>query len=98
MQDTSNMLTRWAIALQGFDFTVERKPGKLHVVPDTLSRLFGDVPEDTTQGKKSLSDVLPSQPRLASICRNIPDDGQPYRSPSPSAYEVHSNNLKNNSV
>ena len=40
MQDTSNMLTRWAIALQSFDFTVRHKPGRLHVVPDTLSRLF----------------------------------------------------------
>ena len=39
MQDTSNMLTRWAIALQGYDFTVEHKPGKLHVIPDTLSKL-----------------------------------------------------------
>ena len=62
------------------------------MVPHTLSRFFGDTPEGTTQGK-SLSDVLPSQPRLASICRNVPEDGQPYRSPSPRAYEVHSENL-----
>ena len=87
------MLTRWAIALQSFDFAVEHKSGKLHVVPDTLSRLFGDIPDDTTQGKKSLSDVLPSQPRLASICCNVPQDGQPYRPPNPRAYEVHSNHL-----
>ena len=93
MLDTSNMLTRWAIALQSLDFTVERKPGKSHVVPDTLSRLFGDIPEDTTQGKTSLSDVLPSQPTLASICRNVPQDGQPYRPLTPRAYEVHYNNL-----
>ena len=93
MQDTSNMLTRWAIALQSFDFTSEHNPGKLHVVPDTLSRLFGDIPEDTTQGKTPLSDVLPSQPRLASICRNVPQDGQPYRPPTPRAHEIHTNNL-----
>ena len=79
MQDTSTMLTRWAITLQGFDFTVEQKLVKLHVVPDTLSRLFGDTPEDTTQAKKSLSEVLLSQSKLASICRNAPEDGQPYR-------------------
>ena len=34
------MLTRWAIALQSYDFTVVHKPGKLHVIPDTLSQLF----------------------------------------------------------
>ena len=94
MQDTSNMSTRWAIALQSFDFTVEHKPRKLHVDQDTLlSGLFGDIPEDTTQGKTSLSDALPSQPTLASICRNVPQDGQPYRPPTPRAYELHSNNL-----
>ena len=87
MQDTSNMLTRWAIALQSFDFTVEHKPGKLHVVPDTLSRLFGEIPEDTTQGKTSLPDVLPPKPRLASICRDVPQDGLPYCPPTPRAYE-----------
>ena len=40
MQDTSNMLTRWAIALQSYDFIVQHNPGKLDVVPDTLSRMF----------------------------------------------------------
>ena len=78
MQDTSNILTRWAIALQAFDFTVEHKPGKLHV-PDTLSRRFGDIPEDTTQGKKSLPGVLPWQPKLSFFCRHVHEDGQPYR-------------------
>ena len=36
MQDASNMVCRWAIALQSYDFTVKHKPGRLHVVPDTL--------------------------------------------------------------
>ena len=75
MQDTSNMLTHWAIALKAFDFTVEHKPGKLYVVPDTQSRLFGNVSEDTTVRTSSVSDVLQSQPMLASTCRNVPDDG-----------------------
>ena len=79
------MLTRWAIALQGFDLTVEHKPGKLHVVPDTLSRLFANVSEDTTVEASSVSDVFQSQLKLASICRNVRDDGSPYHPPSPRA-------------
>ncbi len=64
------MLTRWAIALQGFDFTVVHIPGKLHVVPDTLSRLFGEVTEDSSVGSISNPAELPSHIPLASICRN----------------------------
>ena len=40
MQDTSNMLTRWAIALQSYDFTVKHKPGKLH---DCAGHAFTNV-------------------------------------------------------
>ena len=72
MQDTSNMLTRWAIALQNFDFTVKHVAGKLNIVPDALSRLFGEVEEEP----------LPQEPALASICRNVPSD-RPYRAPGP---------------
>ena len=32
MQDISNMLTQWAIALQSYDFTVEHKPAKLNII------------------------------------------------------------------
>ena len=73
MQDTSNMLTRWAIALQSYDFTVKHKPGKLHVLPDTLSRLFAfEQQEEITE------------PKLVPICRNVPEDpalrtGIPYQ-------------------
>ena len=64
MHDTSNMLTRSAIALQSYDFTVVHKPGKLHVNPDTLSRLFAFEKQQETEIK----------PILTPICRNVPDD------------------------
>ena len=63
MQDTSNMLTRWAIALQSYDFTVEHKPGKLNIIPDTLSRLFSFEHSE-----------MRVAPHLAPICRNVPDN------------------------
>ena len=47
VQDTSNMLTQWAIALQSYDFTVEHKPGKPNIIPDTLLRLFNFEDSET---------------------------------------------------
>ena len=82
MQDTSNMLTRWAICLQKYDVTVKHVPGKLNFVPDTLSRTFSEV-----DGKP-----LPSEPQLAAICHNVPDD-QHFHPPNPREYELSSNNL-----
>ena len=52
-------------------------------------RRFGDIPEKATEEMKCFYDVLPPQPRLASVCRNVPEQRQPYRSPSPRADEVH---------
>ena len=71
------MLTRWAICLQNYDFTVKHVPGKLKVVPDTLSRTFSEV-----DGKP-----LPSEPQLAAICRNVPND-QLFHSSKPHEYEL----------
>lgn len=63
MQDTSNMLTRWAIALQPYEFIARHKPRKLHVTPDTLSRLFA-FDRQQEAGIK---------PLLTPICRNVPE-------------------------
>ena len=82
-QETSNMLTRWAIELQNYDFTVKHVPGKLNVLPDMLSRAFSGVN----------GEPISCEPRLAAISRNVPIDG-PYHPPGPrkhelSAYNVH---------
>ena len=76
------MVTHWAICLQNYNFTVKHVPGKLNVVPDTLSRIFDEV-----NGKPS-----PSEPQPAAICRNVLDD-QPFHSPNPREYELSARKL-----
>ena len=56
--------------------------GKLNVVPDALSRLFGVEEESLLQ-----------EPALASICRNVPSN-RPYRTPGPSDIQLSSQNLE----
>lgn len=41
--DTSNMLTHRAIALQNFYYAVKDVWRRLNIVPDALSRLFGEL-------------------------------------------------------
>ena len=70
------MLTRWAIALQNCDFIVKHISGKLNIIPDRLSRLFGDV-----------NPKLAVNESLASICRNVQND-KPYHSARPRNFEI----------
>ena len=83
LQETSNMLTRWALALQTYDFEVIHVPGKLHVIPDALSRLFPEI-----DGRP-----VPQTPRLAAICRNVPPDVT-FRRPFPPEYEIDARKLE----
>ena len=76
------MLTRWAFALQNYDFTVKHVPGKLNVVRDMRSRAFSEVNGEPIQ----------CEPRLAAICRNVPIDG-PYYPPGPCEYELSAHNF-----
>ena len=76
------MLTRWAIALRSYDFTVEHKPGKLKIIPDTLSRLFNYEHSE-----------MRVAPNLAPMCRNVPDNPALYGTPRLRPYQAKSHNL-----
>ena len=78
------MLTRWAIALQSFDFTVRHKLGRLHVVPDTLSRLFAFDYQQQLEA-----------PQLAPICRNVPEDTALHSQVPQRPYQVSADRLDN---
>ena len=82
MQDTFNMPTHWAICLQNYDYTVEHVPGQLNAMPDTLPRTFSEMD----------GAPLPSEPRLAAIRRNVPED-QPFHKLKPREYELSAHNL-----
>ena len=84
MKYTSNMLTRWAIALQFFYFTVQHKPGKLHVVRDTLSRMFAFEHQQEV-----------AVPSLAPICRNVRDDPKLQTARVPRPYQISVDKLEN---
>ena len=78
------MLTRWAIALQSFDFTVHHKPGKLHVVPDKTSRMFAFE----HQQEVAVSSLAP-------ICRSVPDDPKLQTARVPRPYQISADKLAN---
>ena len=76
------MPPRWANALQSYDFTVEHKPGKLNIIPDTLPRLFNFEHSE-----------MRVAPHLAPICRNVPDNPALHGPPRLRPYQVNSHNL-----
>lgn len=57
-------------------------PGKLNVIPDALSRGFSEIN----------GEPIRSDPQLAAICRNVPDE-KPFHPPGPRENEVSTYNL-----
>ena len=76
------MFTRRAIELQSYSFTVEHKPGRLNIIPGTLSRLF-----NFEHSKRRVA------PYLAPICRNVPDNPALHGPLRSKPYQVKSHHL-----
>lgn len=76
------MLARWPLTLQTYDFEVMHVPGRLHVIPDALKRLFSNI-----EGQ-----FVPQNSRLAAISRSIPPD-VPFKRPFPAEYEIDARRL-----
>lgn len=41
-KDLTGRLARWSLKLQGFDFEIEFRKGNQNIVPDSLSRIYGE--------------------------------------------------------
>ena len=54
LAESSRRLTRWRLRLAEYDFTIQYRPGRVHQVPDALSRLVSpsvaDDPQPTVEG------------------------------------------------
>lgn len=64
-KEDRSKLTRWALTLQEYDFTVEHVPGIENFLPDSLSR--NPVPD--TYSDSIVSDLFPPLPEQADIPR-----------------------------
>ena len=56
LTDSSGRLMRWRLRLSEFDFTITYRPGRVHQVPDALSRLISPDGNDD----KAVDDEIPT--------------------------------------
>ncbi|KAL4090858.1 hypothetical protein QTP88_025623 [Uroleucon formosanum] len=69
---TSGRLTRWALALQEFDFTIEHIPGKENRAADTLTR-YPRIGENGMDNKICINKIEPTlfSKELINLLNNI---------------------------
>ena len=56
LTESSGRLMRWRLRLSEFDFTITYRPGRVHQVPDALSRLLSPDGND----EKAVDDEVPT--------------------------------------
>lgn len=62
LKNPTGRLARWAVRMQGFDFTIVHRKGKEHVVPDFLSRSVPEVSATCNVVKPSSDEMEPKDP------------------------------------
>ena len=73
-----------SLALQSYDFSAQHKPGKLHVVPDTLSQTFAFEHQQEV-----------AEPSLSPIGRNVSGNPELHTALPTRPYQISVDNLDN---
>ena len=60
LTDSSGRLTRWRLRLAEYDFTIQYCPGRVHQVPDALSRLISPRVADDPRPVFEVDDDIPT--------------------------------------
>ena len=78
-EDLSGRLARWSLKLQAFDFKIEHRKGAQNVVPDTLSRIFVDALNVTSDTSEiDLSSPHFTSEEYRSLMENVQLNGDRY--------------------
>ena len=60
LSETSGRLTQWWLRLAEYDFTIQYRPGRVHQVPDALSRLMSPKITDDPRPTVEVDDDIPT--------------------------------------
>ena len=60
LTESSGRLTRWQLRLAEYDFTIQYKPGRVHQVPDALSRLVSPRATEDPRKAVEVDDDMPT--------------------------------------
>ena len=60
LTESSGRLTRWQLRLAEYDFTIQYRPGRVHQVPDALSRLVSPQVANDPRPTVEVDDDIPT--------------------------------------